>query len=317
MEIRPPDIAPDAGPPAPRDKSAVAFFSVVLTLYAFLGSVAQARHPALGLAWTEVFVFLLPAVAASAGSNLDPASFLLLRRRRPLEIALGAGVGGALFLVASGVMTLTTLALPQRWVEAFDLTHLFAGPGRERLSMALLASIVAPLAEEVAFRGYALSALRTWARPWPSIAASAVLFAVMHLDPVRFPAVLLLGVAFGWLAWRSGSLWPAVAAHAVNNALGSAVVAGAGGEPAQDADLLGALGILSVGLAALAPLAFLYWRATPEPPPPGRSHVLRDPGDPSIRFRLGRVPRAFLFAALVGLLAFLALAAGATPLPAR
>jgi len=316
MEIPSGDIGSGERRPGPRGKSALGFFAVVLALYALLGSLAQSHHPALGLAWTEVFVFLLPSVAAAAGSNLDPRSFLLLRvRPSAVQLALGAGIGAALFLAASGVMTLTTMALPQRWVETFDLTHLFLGSGPERAGMALMASVVAPVAEEIAFRGYALSALRTWARPWPSIAACAVLFAVMHLDPVRFPAVLLLGIAFGWLAWRSGSIWPSVAAHAVNNGLGTAIAATGSAEPAADADVLGALGILAVGLAALAPLALLYWRATPEPPRPEESTVLLDPGDPSIRFRWPRVPTAFLALGLAGLAILAALAAFPGTLP--
>jgi len=316
METRPTDIAQEPVYPERWEKSALGFFAVVLVFYALFGSVAQAGDPTLGLAWTELFVFLLPALAAAAGSNLSPRAFLLLRRRpSPRQLAVSVGMGGALFLAASGVMTLTTLAVPHSWVETFDLTHLFLGSGRQPAMMALLATLLAPLAEEVAFRGYAQSALRTWARPWLAVAASAFLFATMHLDPVRFPAVLLLGVAFGWMAFRSGSLWPSVAAHAVNNGLGSALALLGGAEPSADGDALGALGILAVGLAALAPLAVLYWRLTPAPPPAEDALVLLDPGDRSVRFRLGKVPKRLLWLAVAGLVLLLGMVAlrGAPP----
>jgi len=310
MENPQTDIAPEAVRPERWEKSALGFFAAILVLYALFGSVAQAGHPALGLAWTEVFVFLVPALAAAAGSNLEPGAFLLLRRRpTPIQIAAGAGIGAALFLAASGVMTLTTLVVPRGWVETFDLTHLFLGSGREPAEMAVVATFLAPVAEEVAFRGYAQSALRTWARPWPAVASGAFLFAAMHLDPVRFPAVLLLGLAFGWMALRSGSIWPSVAAHAVNNGLGSALALLGGAEPAADADALGALAVLAVGAAALAPLAVLYWRATPAPPAPEEAMVLRDPGDRSVRFRLGRVPKRLLWLSFGGLVLLLSLIA--------
>jgi len=309
METQRPDIGPEAPRPEP-EKSALGFFAAVLALYALLGSGAQALRPALGLAWTEVFVFLLPALAAAAGSNLSPGSFLLLSRRpRLLHMAIATGIGAALFLVASGVMTLSTLLLPASWVERFDLTRLFLGSGAQRLAMALLASLLAPVAEEVAFRGYILSALRTRTRPWPAIAGAAFLFAAMHLDPIRFPAVLLLGVAFGWLAWRSGSIWPAVVAHAVNNGLGSAVATSAGRDLGADADLASALAVSAVGVAAVAPLALAFWRATPSPPPLAEALAPVDPLDPSIRFRLSRVPGGYRYLAAAGAALLAALAA--------
>jgi hypothetical protein len=206
-------------------------------------------------------------------------------------------------------MGVTTLVLPPEWVRAFDLSRLFQGPPRERAVMALLASLLAPPCEEAAFRGYLQGALLTRHRPRAAIALSAALFAAMHLDPVRFPAVLVLGLLFGWLAWRAGSVWPAVAAHAANNSIASAL-ATAG--PAEG-DLAGpglalALAMLAAGAAALAPLAAAYRAATLAPPPPGAALVLRNPADPSLRFRWERVPPGYLAAGLVGVALLLALA---------
>jgi hypothetical protein len=287
-----------------------------MLLYLSLGSAAQAFHPALGLAWTEVFVFLLPAGAAAAGSNLRPGAFLLLSRRpRAPLLALGLALGAALFVAAGGIMALTTLVVPRAWVDAFDLSRLFAGPAWQRVAMAAVASVLAPVAEEVAFRGYVQSALGTRARPAAAILGGGLLFALMHLDPVRFPAVLLLGVAFGWLAWRAGSLWPAVAAHVANNALGSGLALSGEADPATGATLASGLAAVSVGLACAAPVALVYWRSTPSPPPAGEAVVPRDPAG-STRFRPSRVPAWYAAAWLAGLASLLGLAllaAGLSP----
>jgi uncharacterized protein len=296
VDSAPPDIAPPS-------KSALGFFLALMVLYVGLGGTAQGFSPAGGLVWTELFVFLLPPIVAASGSNLLPSRFLRLARRPTTrQVLLGAATGLALFLAASGIMSLTTLLVPRSWVETFDVTHLFQGSGRERLAMALIASLLAPLAEEVAFRGYVLSALRTHLRPGAAIAASSVLFAAMHLDPVRLPAVLFLGAFLGWLAWRSGSLWPAVAAHAVNNGLGSIAVLGGAGEPGAEGSVASALALVAVGAASLAPLSLAWLRATPEPPPAGDDLARIDPADPSIRFNPLRVPPAWLGVALVGVL---------------
>jgi len=301
------DIAPPAGRPA---KSGLGFFLLLMVLYVGLGGTAQSYHPVAGLIWTELFVFLLPPALVAAGSNLRPAPFLLLARRPPTrQVLLGAACGLALFFAAGGIMSLTTLLVPRAWVDTFDVTRLFEGSRRHQVGMALVASLLAPFAEEVAFRGYLLSALRTHLPPLAAIAASSVLFAGIHLDPVRFPAVLFLGLFLGWLAWRSGSIWPAVAAHAVNNGLGSIVAAGGAAEPGAAGTVGASLAVLTVGLAALAPLALAWLRATPVPPDASADLVRTDLDDPSTRFRLPRVPPGWSALAGLGLLLYLALGA--------
>ncbi len=306
--LPPPADASGAPPIEPPVKSAFGFFVLLMVLYAGLGGTAQAFHPLAGLLWTELFVFLLPPVLIAVGSNLRPAPFLLLSRRPPTrDVLLGAASGLALFLVAGAIMSLTIRVVPRGWVDAFDVTRLFEGSGAHRLGMAVAASVLAPLAEEVAFRGYLLSALRTHLRPGAAILGSSVLFACMHLDPVRFPAVLFLGLFLGWLAWRSGSIWPAVAAHGVNNALGSAMAAGGASDPGAEGPLGATLALLALGIAALAPLALAWVRATPTPPEMRTVVVIRDPADPSTRFRLSRVPPGWGALAGLGLLLYAAL----------
>jgi hypothetical protein len=139
----------------------------------------------------------------------------------------------------------------------------------------------------------------------------------MHLDPVRLPAVLFMGVVLGWLAWRSGSLWPAVAAHAANNGLGAAMLLRGVPDPGESADPAGALALLAFGLAAMAPVLLAYRRATPNPPTGGDAVVLRNPANPSIRFHLGALPSPYAVAGLAGLALLLALALGAGAPPAR
>jgi hypothetical protein len=301
-----PDIAP---PPARPAKSATLFFLLLMVLYVGLGGTAQSFHPLAGLLWTELFVFLLPAFLVTAGSNLRPTPFLLLARRPSFrQLLLGALSGVALYLSAGAVMSLTILVVPRSWVDAFDVTRLFEGSRHHQFGMAFAASLLAPFAEEVSFRGYVLSALRTRAAPGLAIAASALLFAAMHVDPVRFPAVFLLGLYLGWLAWRSGSVWPAVVAHAVNNGIGSLVATRQAADPVAEGTVGASLFVLAVGLTALAPIALAWIRATPFPPDAASDRVLVDPADPSIAFRLSRVPPGWLALAVLGLLLYGAIA---------
>jgi membrane protease YdiL (CAAX protease family) len=76
--------------------------------------------------------------------------------------------------------------------------------------------VAAPLAEEIVFRGYLQPALLASLSPARAIALTAALFGLVHTLPYALP-VGLLGAFFGWLAWRGGSLWPAVLAHMLHN----------------------------------------------------------------------------------------------------
>lgn len=93
-----------------------------------------------------------------------------------------------------------------------------------RLPLVLVVVSVGPLVEELLFRGALLSALlRRVGTGW-AIALSSLLFACVHLPDLGFlwyavPNLALLAAALAWLRLGSGSLWPAVVAHGVNNLL--------------------------------------------------------------------------------------------------
>jgi membrane protease YdiL (CAAX protease family) len=271
--------------------------------------VAQASSRVLGLAWSELFTILVPAWVAAAGSNLRAGPYLGLDRFRPLPTALGALLGAAGFIAANGVMALWVMVIPARVLDWFpDVGRIFEGTPLTRAVVIAVAGLLAPVCEEAAFRGYLQRTLLRAVGPASAIGLTALLFAVRHLDPVRFPALAVLGVLFGWISWRAGSLWPAIAAHAANNAAAIATALVAGGAEASPPrpTLAEALGPLLVGGAAVAVLAAVLQVSAP-PAAPGPL-PLRDPSDPSTRFRVQLVPPALakvVTAGVVGLLAIL------------
>jgi CAAX protease family protein len=308
----PGDAAPPPAPPAPRLRGG-AFFAIVLALFVVPGQLAQAASPILGLAWSEICALLLPAVVAAAGSNLRPrAALLLARRPTAAQAGLAVAVSLAAFGVAVPLAALWSLALPERLLRTFDVSRIFEAPPLTRNALALLAATVAPLCEEAAFRGFLLTALRTRHSVRDAIAISTVLFAVMHLDPVRLPALLVLGAVFGWLAWRSGSLWPSIIAHATNNALVGAIAlsqAGTAPDVAERAAPLQALAVMLPACVLLWAALSAYRRATPEPPPLADALVRRDPGDLGARYDARRLGPRLQAAIALALAALVALAA--------
>lgn len=313
MNPIPPEGPPVSSAPArPAATAALGFFAILLALVLF-DVLAQLASPVLGLAWSELFTMLLPALVAAEGSNLRAVRFLGLDRPKALPVILGALVGLVGYLPAAAVAGLWVGILPRELVERFpDVSRLFHGTVWAQVAMTALAAGLAPVCEEAAFRGYLQRTLERASGPRVAIAVSGLLFAARHLDPLRFAPLVLLGVLFGWLSWRSGSLWPAIAAHAANNAVGcAAALLGLGGEhrAADAGPARAALVPLLAGGAALAALAYAYRRATPLPPPPGAEP--REPGLPTARFVPALVPMRLQWAGIFGVLALLALLATA------
>ena len=79
--------------------------------------------------------------------------------------------------------------------------------------------LLAPIAEEMVFRGAALRTLLEWQprRRWLMIFLSTLLFAVAHMNPAQFLHPLLIGLLLGWMYERTGSILPGIIYHWANN----------------------------------------------------------------------------------------------------
>ncbi len=82
----------------------------------------------------------------------------------------------------------------------------------------VLAIIIAPLTEELVFRGVILRGLLGRWRPAAAVLISAAMFAFIHLNPAQAPVAFLLGILLGWIYVRTRSLGLCVLGHALNNA---------------------------------------------------------------------------------------------------
>jgi len=78
---------------------------------------------------------------------------------------------------------------------------------------------VAPLAEEVLFRGYLFRVAERFAGRWPAIATVSLLFAGVHVHLPAMGGLFVLAVTLNILYCATGSLWAPIAAHALFNSL--------------------------------------------------------------------------------------------------
>ena len=132
----------------------------------------------------------------------------------------------------------------------------------------LVVCILAPLAEEVIFRGAVLrTMLEHWEgnKRWTAITISALLFALAHMNPAQMPHAFLLGLLIGWLYERSRSLIPCVVLHCANNTIAYLMTAA---YPAPDITLRDILGgsaraeWMAVGFSIMILIPALYQLST-------------------------------------------------------
>jgi hypothetical protein len=139
---------------------------------------------------------------------------------------------------------------------------------------------------------------------------SALLFGALHLDPLRAPSLVLLGAIYGWLAWRTGSVWPAVVAHATNNGLAAGLALWVGGDAAEPSEPTLGMALVGVALGAVAVLAAgaLFRAASRAAAVPD----LPQSGPPAPHpFRLASVPRSLILVAAASWAALAAILLGA------
>jgi membrane protease YdiL (CAAX protease family) len=77
--------------------------------------------------------------------------------------------------------------------------------------------VVAPITEELFFRGVILRGLLGQFRSGKAIVVAAAMFSVYHVVPYQLLGAFAAGVVLGWVFVRTGSLWPCIIGHALYN----------------------------------------------------------------------------------------------------
>ena len=251
-----------ARPPSTGD--ALAIFSIAFVALYFVFMRLQQRSLVSGLLISQwVGLFGLAALYA-VGTRRSLVAAFRLRRAPPL-----AYLGALLMAMGAWVVAnlVAQLVLPASKEEAEALRKLLFPEDMPRsLTFSLFLFALTPaICEELLFRGLILRGLLTRAAPATAIVACAMMFGLFHINIYRLLPTALLGVMLSFLAWRGGSLWPAVLAHFVNNAI--LIVLGHHGLDRR-VDALGGTAQVALAVAAVALLAtgtFVMVRLVPPP----------------------------------------------------
>ncbi len=246
--------------------AAVGGLVVDLPAMAFGVNITSARlPPGLTIADTTVqdCAFVLAAVffAQLGGRTVGAWQFGLrpTRLRAAVKLMALTLIGFLLFSVVWGAMF---HAEKEKLLEQL-------GVGQSTLLLLLsawLTCVVAPICEELLFRGFIFAALSNWKGPWLAAAITGLLFGGVHAGSA--PAIDLVPLAalgFGLcMTYRyTGSLYPCIAAHSLNNSLAFGLLEGWGWE-------ILVLMLASLTLIALLALVLMRVRVISREPSLGR-----------------------------------------------
>ena len=168
------------------------------------------------VSWSMV-IFFFTAVTAAALSPVDWRERLRFRPARISGFGVMVHVGGVLSIGLVFGALLELGVLPESSSLA-KLTDVITGLSGWALWAVVLAIGIAPgIAEELLFRGYIQTRFsRRWGPGW-GVFWTALLFGLMHLDPIHGTFAFALGVYLGYLTEWTGSIVPAMICHAANN----------------------------------------------------------------------------------------------------
>ena len=135
-----------------------------------------------------------------------------------LLISVVIGLGLSVIIDELDTLIQMLIPMPEEIFQTMKEILLFDSNG-ELVLLILATVVVAGFTEEMLFRGFVQGSLEKKTDVTKAVLATAFIFAFVHFNPWWFIEILIIGVFLGVLVWRSGSVFPAVVVHAVNNGL--------------------------------------------------------------------------------------------------
>lgn len=137
------------------------------------------------------------------------------------DLAIGCGmliVGYGIIIVHNIILLI--LGVDTQGKQIQDILNSIDSP----IWFFIAAAIVAPLVEEIFFRGFLFQGFRQRYGWVPALLISSAIFSAAHLDPASLIPTFILGLILSYVYHRSNSLWPGILIHFLINASSSLLI---------------------------------------------------------------------------------------------
>jgi sodium transport system permease protein len=169
---------------------------------------------------TEIGLILgIPLLLLYRG-DYNAERVLSLRPPRP-----AAWPAAFLVIIGGWMIAVELAALQHQWLPFPDdllkqFADLFKALDALTIGYAIfLVGILPGICEEILCRGFLLSSFRSRFGNSGAVILAAILFGLLHMNPYRLVPTIWLGLLLGFIVIYTGSIFPAMLAHALNNSL--------------------------------------------------------------------------------------------------
>ena len=202
------------GVPTVSDVWFVVALTIVLVLYG--GSMLQLKFGLGGVFGTQLIILLVPFAIVlytkkdirltygfhKTGAVSFLGAFLIILGMYPINIVLSYGLILLFPQSADNVVTTFSTIMDGSAVSVF-----------------LVIALTPAICEEMLFRGLIYNSMKARYRASVAIGIVAVLFGIYHMSLVKFIPTGLLGFVLCYVAYKTGSIFPSMMMHFINNAL--------------------------------------------------------------------------------------------------
>jgi uncharacterized protein len=232
-------------------------YLVGAALYDVRGSLSMEPRDLMGmimvLGYGIIFTALMHYKSLSYGALFHASS---ASRRATMLIAFPA------IALVLPLIFICMATLDAALVALFPMTPpeqaMLAGLNGGSVTMIVAICVLAPVLEEMLFRGIILRSFLGQYPKWAAILGSAGLFGFAHMNLYQYVGAVLIGVLLGWLYERSRSLLPCIALHAAYNTACITLGVGDGGDAQAGFPQFAASTWLLAMLSGAAGMTILY-----------------------------------------------------------
>ena len=178
--------------------------------------LTKLTSPIMALSYVVIILIFTVYFKVKKTSLLSEAGVMPVKVRVAVD---GALLGIGMFGIFQMLITVLVKIIPQSWQNLQD-NQAISLLGGELVIGVLYTVVVAPICEEIVFRGLLLGTLEGHVPKFVGVIVVAIVFSIIHLpSPIAIIYTFVLGIILGFVRYRTKSLVPCILAHVAFNAI--------------------------------------------------------------------------------------------------